>query len=177
MVAASTLGAALGVSVQLYANAVSSREEESARASLAAVLFFSVRVGGSVALAGPCALETAFAERNIPALPWWIGWPFEMRPSASNHTLFHSSPPDAFFFFVSLHRSASCPPSTSPGSTWPGARRARWAPTPWLPGRTRRRRRWRSTLSNGGRQGGGREQLEAPPASALSSILPCALSM
>jgi len=99
MVAASTLGAALGVSVQLYANAVSSREEESARASLAAVLFFSVRVGGSVALAGPCALETAFAERNIPALPWWIGWPFEMRPSASNHTLFHSSPPDAFFFF------------------------------------------------------------------------------
>ena len=82
-----------------------------------------------------------------------------------------------FFFFVSLHRSASCPPSTSPGSTWPGARRARWAPTPWLPGRTRRGQRWRSTLSNGGRQGGGREQLEAPPASALSSILPCALSL
>ena len=40
MVAASTLGAALGVSVQLYANAVSSREEVSARASLAAALFF-----------------------------------------------------------------------------------------------------------------------------------------
>ena len=111
----------------------------------------------------------------MPDLPWWIGWPLEMRPSASNHTLFHSSPP-AFFFFLSPFtgpQAAHPPPALAPPGLGRGGRGGRQRPG-CLDGRDGGRGGGRPCQTAGGRAAGVNNLRHPPlPLSLAFCHAPC----
>ena len=145
MPTASAAGAALGVAVQVYANAVrvggvgGGRElRKGAVLWLCAVLCAAPLLARSPRGGGGRLMHSGM--RGLA----WRG----QRACASRRTKLTIPPPAPLRF-------ASCPSCTSPGSTSHGRWAARLPPRPWWSGRTRHTPKWRRT-SRGARRRCGR---------------------